>query len=244
LVSTLVTYFNGSNKYEVVGSARDGEEGLRLLRSHTADVVLLDIMMPHKDGFCVLEELARNPAAKPACIVLSGLNQEHVARAAIKKGADFYIVKPFDLDVLARRINELWEDRRLRVSERIPPYKEKNKSPEAFAINILREMPFTIAQSGYTYIKTALRLAIEDKSLLTAVTKCLYPDVAKIHGVTGYQVERAIRHAIVQAWKKGGGKTYSRITGYHGPEQPRPTNSAFIFSLVELYCQHIHSQAP
>jgi two-component system response regulator (stage 0 sporulation protein A) len=237
LTDIIAHYLQQMEGFVVTGCAHDGEEGLRMLREDPPNMVLLDLMMPRKDGFYVLEELLNHqPGTKPVCVVFTGMNRESAARSAFRKGADFFIVKPIDMELLTRRVREIWQDQCQEAIPAVhPAVAGAKKTPEAFAFKSLHEMSFSNTLDGYAYITSALYMAIADKSILRAVTKRLYPDVAKEHGVTDIQVERAMRHAIANAWKKGGGAAFVRIVGYGGTESPRPTNSAFIAALTECY---------
>jgi two-component system response regulator (stage 0 sporulation protein A) len=232
----IVDFLHDLGGYEVVGTARNGEEGIQLLRSVDVDVALIDLKMPYKDGFYVLEELGKD-LAKPGCIVFSCINEEHIFRSAYDKGADYFIVKPFDFNLLAKRIDEVWgikkKQEKIQIKQKI--------TPEAFSLHVLHGIHISPTLSGYTYIKTALSLAINKTELLDTVTKELYPKIAKTHNVTTSQVERSMRHAIEMTWKKNGGRKYTDIIGYGNPDMPRPTVSAFIKTLVECYVSRFGS---
>jgi two-component system response regulator (stage 0 sporulation protein A) len=233
LAETVADFLCNSGRYEIVGIARDGEQGLALIRENAVDVAVIDLLMPGKDGFFVLEELDRNPENKPVCIVLSGISRESVTRMAFDKGADYYILKPFDLNMLDRRINEVYEKKY--VNRIAPPRKPLKDRPEDYVLRFLHGIPIPNTLNGYDFLKQAIIMAIEDDSLLEGITKRLYPVIGKKNKSTGQRVERAIRHAIEMAWERGGGKNYARLMGYGASEPPRPTNGAFISAVVERY---------
>ena len=95
---TLSTYINAQDDMQVVGMARDGEEAIEIMQDITPDVVLLDVIMPHLDGLGVLEKISTMQInKKPICIMLSAVGQDKITQKAIALGAEYYVVKPFDI---------------------------------------------------------------------------------------------------------------------------------------------------
>jgi two-component system response regulator (stage 0 sporulation protein A) len=235
LTGALTRYLSGSGRFEIVGTACDGEQGLRLLRSGGADVALISLVLPRKDGFYILDELSKTPANMPCCIMLSAIGKSNISQTAMDKGADFFILKPFDLDYLATRIDDVWGWRRNSVSDASLSNQMTLKIPETYALQVLHELPIPYTQEGYAYIKTALLLSIEEPELLNMVTKGLYPAVGRQHSIDAAQAERSMRYAIATAWRKGGGTAFANILGREKSDLPRPSISAFISALVEKY---------
>lgn len=106
--NTLAKYLEEDEQIEVIGMAKDGEEALTMIESLKPNVVLLDVIMPHLDGLGVLEKLnSMNIEKMPICIMLSAVGQDKITQKAITLGAQYYVVKPFDIQVLIHRIKEL-----------------------------------------------------------------------------------------------------------------------------------------
>ncbi|KKW17038.1 MAG: hypothetical protein UY56_C0005G0063 [Parcubacteria group bacterium GW2011_GWA1_50_14] len=79
--------------YDVV-SAKDGEEAIEMIKEKKPNLILLDLLMPKKDGFAVLEELKRNPELRLIpVVVLSNLGSDHDIKRALQLGATDYFVK-------------------------------------------------------------------------------------------------------------------------------------------------------
>ena len=106
--TTLATYLKNQEDMVVVGRAKDGNEALDMVSSLMPDVLLLDVIMPHLDGIGVLEKLNMiKMPKKPICIMLSAVGQDKITRRAVELGAEYYVVKPFDIELLITRIREL-----------------------------------------------------------------------------------------------------------------------------------------
>ena len=216
---------------ELVGTASDAEKGLALVRANQVDAVLIDLVMPGQDGFYMLEELNRMRPNRPVCIMLSALNAPHIISRAAELGADHFVLKPFDIDLLFRRILEISRHK----SHSTTPGRPPSRRTDDFIQSILDGLPLSHALMGYRYIKSAVRMAIDDPSMLDGITKRLYPEIAKKHKSTSSRVERAIRHAIQTVWQRDGGpKRFAELMGFPLDEE-KPTNSHFIASIVGRY---------
>ncbi len=216
---------------DLVGVAYNGLETLEMILEHNPDVVVLDIIMPHLDGIGVLEKLAYGVAVnRPKIIVLTAFGQENITQQAVELGADYYILKPFDFNVLAARIRQLSEG--LVVSQYIAPSKPKNM--DIAVTNIIHEMGVPAHIKGYHYLRDAILLVINEVNLLGAVTKELYPLIAEKFNTTPSRVERAIRHAIELAWDRGNVEMMTKFFGYTiDLERGKPTNSEFIAMVAD-----------
>nr|WP_069649491.1 sporulation transcription factor Spo0A [Caloranaerobacter ferrireducens] len=231
------------NDVEVVGVAKDGLEALELIENKLPDVLILDIIMPHLDGLGVLEKLHTLELDKfPKIIVLSAVGQDKITQRAIALGADYYVVKPFNFDVFIKRIRQLTGSIPAIVEKRkqvdlkpsfINPV-NNGKSLEAKITNIIHEIGVPAHIKGYLYLRDAIGMVVENVELLSAVTKQLYPSIAKKYNTTPSRVERAIRHAIEVAWSRGKIDTINNLFGYtvHN-EKGKPTNSEFIAMVAD-----------
>ncbi|MBQ9931876.1 MAG: sporulation transcription factor Spo0A, partial [Firmicutes bacterium] len=205
-------------------------------------VLILDMIMPHMDGLGVLEKIAElDPERKLKVILLSAMGQEPIIQKAINLGAEYYIMKPFDLSLLVKRIHQAvgTEDaaagkkKDLRSSViRVEDAREKDL--EVDITNMIHEVGVPAHIKGYHYLRNAITMVVQDMDLLSAVTKELYPAIAKMNNTTPSRVERAIRHAIEVAWNRGKLETLNSLFGYtvHN-DKGKPTNSEFIAIIAD-----------
>jgi two-component system response regulator (stage 0 sporulation protein A) len=239
--SILCDYLKGQSDFEVVGVAKDGIEAVKLVSSLQPDVLVLDIIMPHLDGLGVLEKINATPNMPiPKVIVLSAVGQDKITQRAINLGAEYYVVKPFDMEIFSKRIRQLFitggapEIRRpSSMYTENPPYSDAN-TLEAEITNIIHEIGVPAHIKGYLYLREAITMVVNDIELLSAVTKELYPNIAKKYNTTASRVERAIRHAIEVAWSRGQVDAINRIFGYTiHTDKGKPTNSEFIAMVAD-----------
>ncbi|GAA0767271.1 MULTISPECIES: sporulation transcription factor Spo0A [Clostridium] len=248
----LSDYFLSQKDINVVGVAKDGVEVLELIEQTNPDLVVLDIIMPHLDGLGVLERLnTMNLNPMPRIIILSAVGQDKITQRAISLGADYYVVKPFDMDVLSNRIRDMFNNsissdsvRKASVSSTTsssslmmdvkPKSNNGSMDLESEITNIIHEIGVPAHIKGYMYLREAITLVVNDIELLSAVTKELYPAIAKKYNTTASRVERAIRHAIEVAWSRGQVDTINKLFGYtiHN-EKGKPTNSEFIAMVAD-----------
>lgn len=209
IVNLLKEALTKETEIEVVGTASDGEEALKLIHLLKPDVVLLDLIMPKIDGLGVMERLKKrdNSGRNPQIIVVSAVSQESVTENAFALGAAYYILKPFDTRVVVSRvkavgvngetdmkvINTVFENQKLKCEN----------SLEADVTNIIHEIGVPAHIKGYQYLRDAIIMSVNDGEMLGSITKRLYPTIAKNHKTTSSRVERAIRHAIEVAWSRG-----------------------------------------
>lgn len=241
--SILNDYLLNQRDIVVTAMAKDGLEALELIEEKQPDLVVLDIIMPHLDGLGVLERLnSMNLQKMPRVIVLSAVGQDKITQRAITLGADYYVVKPFDMDVFTKRIREMFsggtsEVQRKQVVSVVEPEYKSSKGPldlESEITTIIHEIGVPAHIKGYMYLREAITMVVNDMELLSAVTKELYPSIAKKYNTTASRVERAIRHAIEVAWGRGQVDAINRLFGYtvHN-EKGKPTNSEFIAIIAD-----------
>lgn len=232
LCDVLAHYFAGVEDMELVGVAHDGKDTVELVRREAPDVLLLDIIMPYIDGIGVLERLAALPPdRRPHVITLTAFGQEHVSRRVSELGATYFVLKPFELDVLADRIREIVHGRRAAPLNGAS-FNERNVEQEVTAM--LHEIGVPAHIRGYVYLRDAIVLVVRHFELLGAITKELYPAIASRHDTTPSRVERAIRHAIEVAWSRGNLDAMTRIFGHTiSVHRGKPTNSEFIAMIAD-----------
>ena len=241
--SILNDYLLNQRDIMVTGVAKDGREALELIEEKQPDLVILDIIMPHLDGLGVLERLnGMNLNKMPRVIVLSAVGQDKITQKAITLGADYYVVKPFDMDIFTKRIREMFNGNSqdvVRRSSSISESENRNNSRgkidlESEITNIIHEIGVPAHIKGYMYLREAITMVVGDMELLSAVTKELYPSIAKKFNTTASRVERAIRHAIEVAWGRGQVDAINKLFGYTiHTEKGKPTNSEFIAIIAD-----------
>ena len=244
--SILNDYLLNQKDIVVTGIAKDGREALELIQERKPDLVILDIIMPHLDGLGVLEQLNTMAIDKiPRVIVLSAVGQDKITQQAITLGADYYVVKPFDMDIFTRRIREMFNTNdslnvinyRTSHSPIIQRETAATRGPidlETEITSIIHEVGVPAHIKGYMYLREAITMVVNDMELLSAVTKELYPSIAKKFNTTASRVERAIRHAIEVAWGRGQIEAINRLFGYTVHiNKGKPTNSEFIAIIAD-----------
>ena len=244
---TLANYIQEQEDMEVIGLAKDGEEAIDMITNIAPDVVLLDVIMPHLDGLGVLEKINMiKSEKKPTCIMLSAVGQDNITQRAISLGAEYYVVKPFDIELLIKRIRQLKDFKPSQnlnnfISREIKnQYIELNNSSdeeknlEALVTNIIHEVGVPAHIKGYQYLREAIIMVVKDIDVINQITKSLYPQIAFKFNTTPSRVERAIRHAIEVAWGRGDQKTVENIFGYTiSAAKGKPTNSEFIAMIAD-----------
>ncbi len=246
--NTLSGYLLNHDDMEVVGMARDGNEAVDIIKDVKPDIALLDVIMPHLDGLGVLEQIQElNIDKKPLCIMLSAVGQDKITQKAINLGAEYYVVKPFDIELLIKRIREvklyqnvpirpMYINREIKAQyiELEPHAKKDEKNLEALVTNIIHEVGVPAHIKGYQYLREAIMMVINDIDVINQITKQLYPDIAEKYKTTPSRVERAIRHAIEVAWGRGEQATVENIFGYTvSASKGKPTNSEFIAMIAD-----------
>ena len=231
---------------EILGIAKDGIEALDLVKKTQPDLLVLDVIMPHLDGLGVIEKLnSMNLPKMPKIIVLSAVGQDKITQSAINLGADYYIVKPFDFVIFINRIRELVSNKTKHIETKPrathtdiqmtrSDFVRNVGNIETEITNIIHEIGDPAHIKGYLYLREAIKMVIENVELLGAVTKELYPSIAKKFNTTPSRVERAIRHAIEVAWSRGKVDTINQLFGYtvHNTKG-KPTNSEFIAMIAD-----------
>ncbi|UHA76207.1 sporulation transcription factor Spo0A [Paenibacillus sp. 481] len=246
----LADFLSEQEDMEVAGVAYNGEEVLQFLEQtrNVPDVLILDIIMPHLDGLGVLERLRNlNLSPQPKIIMLTAFGQESITQRAVQLGASYYILKPFDMDVLASRIRQLAGVTMassvtssstsslissMSKSNVVPLGKTKNL--DANITSIIHEIGVPAHIKGYQYLREAITMVYNNIEILGSITKTLYPAIAEKYKTTPSRVERAIRHAIEVAWTRGNIDSISRLFGYTiNISKSKPTNSEFIAMVAD-----------
>ena len=245
-INVLNDFLTKDDEIEVVGVANDGEEAIDKIIKLRPDVALLDVIMPKLDGLGVLEKISKMKIeSRPICIMVSAVGQYKITQKAMALGADYYIIKPFDISVLVNRIKQIKNYDPEKLSKEIASNEsrvqyikvedQKNKENlEALVTNIIHEVGVPAHIKGYQYLRESIMMVVNDIDIINQITKQLYPEIAKKYETTPSRVERAIRHAIEVAWGRGDQDTVESIFGYTvNAIKGKPTNSEFIAMIAD-----------
>lgn len=229
LIDMVKEYFSSNSSISIDLEANDGLEGIKLIeeKQEFYDVIVLDLIMPRKDGIYVLEEMKKRNIDKKI-IVATSYNASDVIRQVSEFGVNYFILKPFELDDLEKRIFETAR-------------KSKNKNID-FKYNnlqisitkVLHELGIPSHIKGYQYIREAIGIIYDRPEVIGGITKELYPELASKYDTTVSRVERAIRHAIEVSWNRGSYNLMEEIFGHSVDiDKAKPTNSEFIVTIAD-----------
>ena len=214
-----------SGEFTVVGSAGDGTEAPQLIGQYHPELVVMDVVLPGLDGLGVLKQLKRRRDAAKA-IMLSAFCSDRVVAEAMELGACYFLPKPFETEALLERMHSVFGQ---------PAVPESGSGVlKNMVTSIIHEIGVPAHIKGYQYLREAIIIAVDDMDVINAVTKVLYPEVAKRFATTPSRVERAIRHAIEVAWDRGDLETLQKYFGYTvSNAKGKPTNSEFIAMIAD-----------
>ena len=222
----LTETINAETDMEVAAAVGDGEEALRLVCGGAIDVLVTDLVLGGMDVLELLQQIGEQAARRPTILVLTSFTRGNIVNQAAMLGADFFMTKPCRPESLVERIRQL----RYGGLDAAP----NRQSLETLVTAIIHEIGVPAHIKGYQYLREAILIAVEDMDVINAVTKVLYPEVAKRFGTTASRVERAIRHAIEVAWDRGDLETLQRYFGYTvNSAKGKPTNSEFIAMIAD-----------
>ncbi len=228
--SALTSALQRAGGFQVVGTANDGEQAIRIITERRPKILVLDLMLAKQDGLSVLKAIS-GLERKPAVLATSRFVTDYVASAAANLGVGYLMLKPCDMTALVERLEALrgGESHRQAASRSTP-----GTNIETMVTNIIHEIGVPAHIKGYQYLREAIIIAVEDMDVINAITKVLYPQVAKTFQTTPSRVERAIRHAIEVAWDRGDLDTLQRFFGYTvSNTKGKPTNSEFIALIAD-----------
>lgn len=231
---SLQTTLQRDGQLRFVGGAGDGAEAYRLIREKQPDVAIIDMVMPKIDGFTLIEQIKRDRTIRkmPQFILTTPAHNEQIMAAAFQMGVSYFLLKPYDPQMLANRVKQLTGmgngyDFIAPMPEEMADVRDADR--EADIRELLHQLGIPAHLRGYRYMVTAVQAAISDDEMLEGITKLLYPHVAKVHGSTPSRVERALRHAIEVAWERGCAQAQEKLFGSSVSfKKGKPTNSEFI----------------
>lgn len=232
----------------LVGKAKNGEDAVKVIREKSPDVVLLDVFMPKLDGLGVLEQLSDNMSlpVKPIYIMLSAVGKENITEKSFNLGAEYYMIKPFDVNTLLKKIRECKElqSKKNNISVNnsfvgknsvsVSDNMISDRDLEVEITEIIHQVGIPAHIKGYQYIRDAILMSIRDREMINSITKILYPTISKKYSTTPSRVERAIRHSIEVAWNRGDLDMLQSYFGYTISDgKGKPTNSEFIALIAD-----------
>ena len=230
-VSLIKKYFNGSEKIEIVGSASNGEEAIKILedKSIDFDIMLLDIVMPFIDGIGVLKYMKEVNIDKKV-VVLTSFNEEETIRKVSEYGVKYYALKPFEM----KRLEEIIISLSNSIKSNSELFELQDKGIQIQVTNILHALGIPSHIKGYQYIRSAILMVYDNPSFIGGITKELYPDLSIKFNTSITRVERAIRHAIEVSWLRGDIDLMEEIFGHSVDiDRAKPTNSEFIVTIAD-----------
>lgn len=235
VVTEVKKYFSSKNVgVEIVGSCSNGEDALNELKKNYAsyDLVLMDLVIPKRDGLSVLEELKKENINIKS-IITTCINSVDIINKCMDVGVSYYMLKPYNIDSLADIIKKIVNNKsKTRID---------NKDLQQAITNLLHSLGMPSHIKGYSYIRDSISLMYNKPSMLGAITKELYPEIANMYDTTSSRVERAIRHAIEVSWTRGDYEVMEEIFGHSVDyDRAKPTNSEFIATLADKLRLEIH----
>ena len=229
LTEMVKEYFKGNKKIEVVDSYDNGMDGVKAIieKEKDYDIILLDLIMPKKDGVAVLEELKRRNITRNI-IVETSYNSPEVIRNVSEYGVNYYILKPFELDDLENRILDVFKQLDKKSINLV------RNNLEISVTHMLHELGMPSHIKGYQYVRDGIVMIYNNPDIVGGITKELYPDVASKYNTTVSRVERAIRHAIEVSWNRGNWDLMEEVFGHSVDiDKAKPTNSEFIVTIAD-----------
>ncbi len=226
---------SGEDKIKTVDEAANGAEALQLLSEHSYDVMITDIVMPVMDGYILMEEMRRLALKKlPKVIVATALAREDFVMRAVELGAAFYIIKPFDPENLIGHIRKMTGEEKKSSLILNGGFVSKPRALDERLSSLFLTVGIPAHIKGYQYLRTGIKLVVENPDLINRITKGLYPSIAAQYGTSASKVERAIRHAIEVAWSRGRIENLNNIFGCRVCSVgDKPTNGEFIAMIAE-----------
>ena len=219
-----------TDRYAVVGTATDGVRAISLLRETKPEFLVVDLMLQQADGMSVLKAAAALEK-KPVMLVLVEFVTEYVSSMFLNLGVQYIMLKPCTCRAILERMDEIRDNL---TQRRAPAARSREANVEAMVTSIIHEIGVPAHIKGYQYLREAIMIAVNDMDVINAITKVLYPQVAKTFATTPSRVERAIRHAIEVAWDRGDLETLQRFFGYTvSNTKGKPTNSEFIALIAD-----------
>ena len=215
----IINYLQKDGHY-LTCSTKNGTETLLELQRFSPDIIIIDLMLSEIDGFEILEKI-KSQDIKPKILIYSALTNNAFIQKAINLGADYYLIKPTSMQTIENRIIDMLNSANDNTNSK--------RTIDEKITNIFITVGIPAHIKGYYFLRDAVKMAIENPSIINSITKKLYPSIAQIHDTTASKVERAIRHAIEVAWNRGKIEKINSIFGIDiYSDKEKPTNGEFI----------------
>ncbi len=224
-VSVIKDYFKDNNLIDIKYVSNNGLNALNVIKEKDdIDIILLDLVMPKKDGLFLLEELQKNNIIKDV-IVMTSFNSDSIIRKVSGLGIKYLLLKPFEMKDLESRIKGLIDS----------PNKDiETNNLKISLTKLLHELGMPSHIKGYEYIREGIIMLYNDPSIIGGITKELYPEIADKYNTSVSRVERAIRHAIEVSWNRGNIDLMEEVFGHSVDyDKAKPTNSEFIVTVAD-----------
>ena len=231
LIKLMKEYFDTVSLVDIVLTAKDGKEGVEKIKNNLDkfDMIILDLIMPNKDGIEVLKFIKEEKIQK-RIIVLTSYNTQDTIRKVSELGADYYILKPFELDSLKEKIIDMFNSNYISGSN----FDLINNNLQISITKALHELGVPSHIKGYQYIREGVTIVYNNPKIIGGITKELYPEIAKKFHSTTSRVERAIRHAIEISWNRANWDFMEELFGYSVDiDKAKPTNSEFMVTIAD-----------
>ena len=228
VISKVEKYFSKHEVIDLVLTAVNGNEGLDYIinRQKDYDLIIMDLIMPEVDGIAILERMKKERINKHV-IVLTSYKKEYTVKAVSEYNIDYYMLKPFNMESLEKRILEIMDEKKVK-------YSDKENELRIKISDMLHSLGMPSHIRGYQYIRDGIMMMYKEPDMLMGVTKEIYPEIAMKYDTTSSRVERAIRHAIEVSWTRG---DYQLMEKYFGNsvdyDKSKPTNAEFIVTLTD-----------
>lgn len=217
-------------EFTIVEAARDGLEAYNILKTATPELLVMEAILPELDGLTLLSRLQKEEIAQPKTILISAFANDQMVSDAARLGVQYFLPKPFAMDALLDKMHVLCGPTVEIVQQSAAP----QLSLKNLVTSVIHEIGVPAHIKGYQYLREAIMITVNDMDVINAVTKVLYPEVAKRFNTTPSRVERAIRHAIEVAWDRGDLETLQKYFGYTvSNTKGKPTNSEFIAMIAD-----------
>lgn len=217
--------FEKNPALELVGTATNGRQALELVEQLHPDLLLIDLVLPEVDGLTVIQRL---PDPNIGIVVLSAFSSDDSNAVCASLNVRYVMRKPIEIDVLMDRLQHS------KYAAALPAAEDSELALEIKVTEVIHQIGVPAHIKGYQYLRDAIMMAVHDMEAVGAITKILYPSIAKKYHTTSSRVERAIRHAIEVAWDRGDLETLQAYFGYTvSGIKGKPTNSEFISMIAD-----------
>ena len=239
-ISALEEELSQKSNYAITATATNGKDFITLVSENKPDLIVIDAILPEVCGIEVLHHIRTIPCYEPKILIVSFIYGSKIISKLSKFDIDYYLIKPVEKETIVQKIIELLDEKSVndQASDygRLNPISRRNSTSHKYSVitNMLHKIGIPAHVRGYYYIREGIKMVIDDDSMLSSITKELYPQIACKFSTSPSRVERAIRHAIEVAWNRGNVDILDDIFGYTiDQNKGKPTNSEFIAMIAD-----------